>query len=123
MIIVPPINRLIVVPPVQRTIVVPKEDRAMLARKTHTAGNKIEHTLDYSQWLPDGAHVATATVTLVDPAPDDVQITNSRVGQSGLVYFFLGGGAVKESFTVQVSITDSIGEIKNDQIGFEVVAP
>lgn len=95
----------------------------MLARKVHVAGNITRYILDYCYWLPEGVHITTATVSLVDPAPDDVTLGTATIGQSGLVYFTVGGGSVSETFTVQVEVVNSIGEHKIDTISFTVTAP
>lgn len=91
-----------------------------LARKPHTVGNKVRYVLDYSQWLPDGVTMTTATV--VSPSAT-LLITDVSVGASGHVYFFVSGGVLAETADVKVTANDSLGEIKEDVITFFVVAP
>ena|SRR5258708_4286613 len=92
----------------------------------HTAGNKIRYEIDYDAFLEEGTSLSSGTVVL-DPAnspqPTDVTIGAVTVGQGHRLIFMLSGGSGNEAFTVDVSATDSRGEIKNDTIKFQIVAP
>ncbi len=37
--------------------------------------------------------------------------------------FFLTGGSLNEALTVSLQIGDTLGEVKNDTINFNVIAP
>ncbi len=95
-----------------------------LGRKPHTVGNITIYSVDYSDWLDDGVTLASATV-VKDPATPVTDVTISAVShtQSNRVLFTVAGGSLNETFTVDVQITDSRGEIKNDTADFFVVAP
>lgn len=98
----------------------------MLGQKAHTAGNKTRYMVDYSDWLEDGMALSTGTVVM-DPkftaTVTDITITSVVVTPSNHVAFFMQGGSLNETFTLDVQVTDSRGEIKNDTLGFIVVAP
>lgn len=97
-----------------------------IARRPHTAGNKIRYTVDYSNWLESGATLSTVTnacqVSLVAGAPADIMLSGLQVNSDHL-HFFVAGGTVSEVFTVQVSITDSRGEIDISDVDYFVIAP
>lgn len=98
----------------------------MLGQKAHTAGNKTRYEVDYIDWLEEGTSLATATVVLDAKfvgTVTDITITNVTTLPSSKVAFFMQGGSVNETFTLDCQITDSRGEIKNDTLGFTVVAP
>ena len=98
----------------------------LIGTRSHTAGNKIRYTVDYSSWLDTGATLSTVlnacSVALAAPAPADVTLSGLQVNADHL-YFFVAGGSVSEAFTVNVTVTDSRGEIDVATIGFSVIAP
>lgn len=100
---------------------------AKLGTKNHTAGNDKIFKVDYSDWLPDGVTISgTPTVALsaiFTATVTDITITGVAALPSHQVTFMLSGGSVNEAFTLDVQVTDSRGEIKNDTLGFRVVAP
>jgi hypothetical protein len=97
----------------------------LLGQKAHTVGNTIRYEVKYSDWLDEGVTLTNATVVL-DPAftatVKDVTISGV-VHTATHVYFLLAGGSLNETFTLDVQATDSRLEIKNDTLGFQVVAP
>lgn len=97
----------------------------LIGQKFHTAGAVRRFEVDYDEWLDDGRtlnQVSGFSATLVAPAPADVTINQVSVTTHKL-YFFVTGGAVNEAFTVQVQVTDTLGEIVIDTVGFTVIAP
>lgn len=98
---------------------------ARLKNLNFTAGNKIRYRLDYSEWLEDGSTVdsGTATLAVQDPVITDVTVSAVLIDPTGHLVFFVEGGSVNETFTVEVQATDSRGEIKNDTIYYTVQAP
>lgn len=93
----------------------------LLASKQHTVGDTRRWTVRYKKWLDNTVNIKTinvtsssATCTIGTPAP-------AIVGSD--VQFFLTGGVLDEVLTVSLSMTDSIGNIKNDSIQFMVVSP
>lgn len=99
---------------------------AVLAQKTHTAGNRRRWRVSYEDWLEEGVTVASAVVSLTDVtiAPlTGASVDTSSVDPDGHVIFWTNGGVVNEVFTINVAMTNSSGEIKKDTIGFTVIAP
>jgi len=97
-----------------------------LGTKNHTAGNTTRYAVDYSNWLDEGVTlVSTSGHAVLDPttAAPDVVITNVSIVPSGQLIFFVLATVVNETFTIDVQITDSRGEVKNDTCNFRVVAP
>lgn len=97
-----------------------------LGRRAHTAGNKIRYSIDFNNFL-EGADATLTTGTVVlataTPAITDVTISGVTVLPSGHLVFFLAGGSNSEIFTVNVTGTDSRGEVVNHTIEFYIVAP
>jgi hypothetical protein len=96
----------------------------LLGTKQHTAGNLTRYVIDYTDWLDEGESVATCTVVL-NPAftIPDITIGAASVLSSKKVLFTLSGGSLNEIFTLDVEITNSRSEVKNDTLGFRIVAP
>lgn len=96
----------------------------LIGLKQHSAGDTIRYEVDYSEWLDEGRTIRpnNFSATILVPAPADIVITSVSVTADKL-YFFVTGGSANEAFTVQVSITDTLGEVVVDTINFTVVAP
>lgn len=97
----------------------------LIATKQHTAGNKTRYKIEYRDWLDDGRTLNQSSgfsAALVTPAPADVTVNQASVTADDL-YFWVAGGSVNEAFTVQVQVTDTLGEIVIDTINFTVVSP
>ncbi len=94
-----------------------------MARK-HTVGDRRRWVVDYTDWLVQGDFLSTATAvsnsTSVTPATVD---TVSVDPDARHVIFFLNGGALNEAFTVTVTITDTLSQVKENIFDFIVVAP
>jgi len=73
--------------------------------------------IDYHQWLDVSANVASASVTSSSPT---LTVTIPTV-LGDEITFFVVGGALNETATISVQMTDNLGNIKNDQILFTVV--
>lgn len=97
----------------------------LLGRKIHGAGDHIRYAVDYSNWLGDGESLVSGTVVL-DPAftatVTDVVLSGVVVTPSHHLVFVMSGGSANEVFTLDVQITNSRGEIKNDTIEFSIAA-
>lgn len=92
----------------------------MLPQRKVTAGNIRRFFVDYSQWLNSGvikddfaavSSSVTATVTGVDMLP------------SGLCVFFIEATESGEEFTITLTLTTNVGEVKVDVVPFLVVDP
>lgn len=98
----------------------------MAYQKVFRAGNKTRYTVDYSNWLLQGESLTMFTAVL-DPeftaTVTDIVITIPTINSSDEAVFYLEGGSVDEVFTLNIQATTSRDEVKNDAIGFSVVAP
>ena len=95
----------------------------LLGRKTHTAGNSILYSVDYSMWLLEGESLASGTVALTAGVTATVTISEVRVTPSNELVFRMEGGVADETFTLDVAIVNSRDEEKNDTVGFDIVDP
>ncbi len=91
----------------------------LLARRSHTVGNRRRYTVNYCSWLNEGDTVAsgTAVSSSLTATVDGVATGNNKL------VFFVNAGVLNETFTVSVQVTTSRGEVKNDTIEFAVLAP
>jgi hypothetical protein len=97
---------------------------ALLGQKPHTAGNTTRYAIDYNAWLDPGVTLTAGSVTMDPTTPTpNISITGVTHTSSNHLLFFVAGGTVNEIFTLDVQITDSRGEVKNDTVRFVVVAP
>lgn len=102
-----------------------------IARKAFSVGASLRYVVDYCYWLQEGrtlnelAGACTATL-IADPdipgssVPTDVTVSQIQV-TSDKLYFFVTGGSINETFTVQVQATDTLGEIIIDTVEFVVL--
>jgi hypothetical protein len=92
---------------------------ALLGSKQHTVGNTTRWNVNYALWLEkDGANIEQIDVESNSPTCTVANI--SVLGPD--VFFFLTGGTLNERLMVALTMTDNIGNIKNDTIAFTVVA-
>jgi hypothetical protein len=97
----------------------------LIGIKQHTAGNKTRYHVNYRDWLDAGRTLNQSTgfsATVLAPAPADVTVDQASVTADDL-YFWVNGGSLNEAFTVQVQVTDTLGEVVIDTINFTVVPP
>lgn len=97
-----------------------------IAKRFHTAGNRRRWRVDYSDWLEPGVTATSAAVTLTDTTAAPLvgaTVDTVSVDAEGHVVFWTNGGVVNEVFTINVTMTDSIGEVKKDTVAFSVVSP
>jgi len=90
-----------------------------IAKRKHTVGNVKRYVLNYSNWLEPGISISSATVT-----SSSLTCTVSGVAHTAdKIIFLLSGGALSETLTLSVAMTDTRTQVKNDTIAVEVVAP
>ncbi len=99
----------------------------LIGTKQHTAGNRTRYWVDYIDWLEDGRtlnQVSGSSVSIITPAPApaDVTVSVAQINQDRF-YYWVQGGSVNETFTVQIQVTDTLGEIVIDTVQFTVVQP
>jgi hypothetical protein len=106
-------------PAESRTIIREKHQMQMTGSKTHTVGATARWIVDYCKWLAN-----TAQLTAVQATSSSLTLTVSNVTYEGsMVIFFLKGGALGETATLTLTITDTFGNIQPDTLSFTVVAP
>lgn len=93
----------------------------LLGTRNITQGDTRRVVVDYSEFLAQGAILASETVIMSSGATSTVQNATLSENKKMLI-FFVTAGALNENFTVSVQITDSQGETVNDTINFTVVA-
>jgi hypothetical protein len=102
-----------------------------IARKAFSIGSTTRYFINYEYWLQEGRTLSQVggdcTAALIaDPdipgssVPTDVVVNQIQVTADKL-YFFVSGGAVNETFTVQVQAKDTLGEIVIDTVEFVVL--
>jgi hypothetical protein len=98
---------------------------ALLGQKAHTAGGTARYTIDYTRWLEEGVSLTgVPTITNLTATVTDIVISAiTLLAEHNRVAFTLAGGSVNETFTLQVSSSDTRSEVKIDTMGFTVVAP
>lgn len=97
----------------------------LLATKQHTAGNKTRYHVNYRDWLDAGRTLNPSigfSATALAPILADVTVDQVSVTADDL-YFWVSGGTLNEAFTVEVQVTDTLGEIVIDTVNFTVVQP
>jgi hypothetical protein len=87
--------------------------------KQHIQGNIVRWRVNYTRWLEDGAIISNAITT----SSSTTCIVSGATIKGPEILFFVQGGALNETLTVSVQITDNFGNVKNDQILFTVVPP
>jgi len=92
----------------------------VLGSKTHTIGDTKRWVVEYDRWLDNTAVIQNISVT--SPSTTCTIGTPAPTFQGSDVIFFLTGGALGETFSVALQMTDSFGNIKHDTIAFTVVA-
>ena len=92
----------------------------ILGSKKHTVGDTARWVVAYRDWLPNTAVIQNITIT--SPSTTCTVGTPAPAIQGSDVVFFLTGGALGETFSLALQMTDSFGNIKHDTIAFTVVA-
>src|SRR5262252_8755310 len=114
-------SRQICVPVECRVIEVPRyRTMSILGSKKHTVGDTARWVVAYGDSLPNTAIIQAISVT--SPSTTCTIGTPAPSFQGSDVIFFLTGGALGETFSVMLQMTDSFGNIKHDTIAFTVVA-
>lgn len=93
---------------------------ALLASRNITVGAYTRWVVDYSDWLQCGATLgvvaavssSTATVDTVSKNPENTQ-----------VIFYVSSATLNEVFTVTLTVSDTLSQVKIDTVEFTVVAP
>jgi len=90
----------------------------LLASRSHTAGDTKRWTVRYDEWL-DNTEIAQMEVVSNLPS---CTIGNITILGTEIV-FFLSGGNANEQLTLALTMTDDLGNIKQDTVAFTIVPP
>src|SRR5271166_912589 len=81
-------------------------------------GNKIEHSIDYSQWLAQGETLESVTF-VIDSGSATIGSVSYLKDYKG-VKFLLQGGNLGDQFNVIATANTSLGQIRTDHIAVSV---
>lgn len=92
-----------------------------LARFTKASAERKRYTIDYADWLDTGETISSADFT-VTPATDNALRVDaySIASPATSVVYFVNYGLDGTTYTVEVTITTSGGQIKEDQVLYSV---
>lgn len=93
-----------------------------LAARTLRTGDNRRLTIDYRDWLWEGAHLSSATVSVPGGTHSSVGTQSFDEGRKRL-YFYIQAGSISEIFTATVQVTSTDGQIVSDTIAFTVQNP
>lgn len=81
---------------------------------------KLTYSMDWSEWLPTGATVASVSYSLTNPAynPTPLVIESSGVQSGTTTYVILSAGTLNKIYTVTAAITLDSGQ--TDRRAFRV---
>lgn len=93
-----------------------------LGNFSKTPAERKRYAIDYSEWLDTGETVTarTFTVTPVNVTTPFLVDASSINAAGTVLTFFVSGGANNTTYTVDVQITTSGGQIKEDTIIYTV---
>lgn len=92
-----------------------------IAKFAQAATDNMEYTLDYSQWLTAGEQISSVVFS-VSPTTSPVLAMSSAVINSAKTAFtfFASGGVTGDAYDVAVTVTTSIGQVKQDHVSFTI---
>jgi hypothetical protein len=95
---------------------------AMLGKHFKTEAERKRYSVFYTDWLDEGETVSSVVFT-IDP-PDELEVDASSISAEGdEVIFFVNAGEDGTEYTVNVAATTSGGQVKEDQVVYEVAEP
>jgi hypothetical protein len=124
--VIPEEDRCLLIPGEDREIEVPVEirlieieDKMLIGSRTHTAGDTKRWIVSYAHWLAN-----TSKIDQIDVVADNDIFTIGNVEVLGdEIVFYISGGEANEKTKLLLTMTDKLGNIKNDTIIFNCVAP
>jgi hypothetical protein len=82
------------------------------------------YSIDYEPWLDDGETVASVVYEVAETTTPPLLISEQTIAPGSLrAVFFVEGGVDQQQYQVLVTMTTSVGQIKEDFILFNVDAP
>lgn len=90
---------------------------AILATYTKQPAERKDYDLDYSDWLPNGDTVASATATV---SPSGLTVDAPVVVSGKTVKLWVSGGTGGVKYKVTVKATTTVGRIDEEELIFNV---
>lgn len=92
-----------------------------LAKFSKTPDERKRYTIDYTDWLETSETVASVTYTIRQvTSPVLVVDAQSILTGNKKISFYISGGDDLETYDVEIKITTSTGQIKEDLVSFVV---
>jgi hypothetical protein len=82
------------------------------------------YTIDYTDWLDTGELIQSITFAVTPATGSALEVDAYSIAQNGLsVAFFARYGELNEVYTVEVLMTTTGGQVKEDEILFTIRDP
>lgn len=92
-----------------------------LGKFTKTSVERKRYALDYSDWLDTGETVSSVTFAITPTGTSSLVVDANSISSAGtLVAFFVNYGVTGTTYTLDIQITTSGGQIKEDQVLFTI---
>ncbi len=92
----------------------------LLGNKNIETNSVRVYTVDFDQFLREGTHIVTATVS---SSSLTTTASAALTPDARRVHITVTTGAVTETLTLSLHVVDTLGQIVNDTIGIVVVTP
>jgi hypothetical protein len=81
--------------------------------------------VDYSEWLDTGEIlIAPLVVNVVETTTPPLVISSEVISSDNLgVVFYVSGGLDGEQYQVDVIVTTSLGQVKEDNFTYNIISP
>lgn len=90
-----------------------------LGKYFKTSAERKRYSIDYTDWLDTGETVLSAVFTIAPASPLEVDAHSISSDGTQLV-FFVNDGTDEVEYVINVKVTTSGGQIKEDEVIFEV---
>lgn len=99
----------------------------MIAEFQKAPDERKRYTIDYSQWLPAGETLVSASFVVTRTSGTgtgtELFMDGYSVSGSTTCVFYMAGGYDRCEYAVEVTVVTSANQIKQDVIGFNVAEP
>lgn len=90
---------------------------ANLARLQKSPSERKRYTVNYNNWLAESETIVEKSFVITPATVPPLELVTSAVNPSGKgLVFYIGGGVDKEVYKIEVFITTSDSQIKEDTI-------
>ena len=92
-----------------------------IGRYLKTPAEVKRYSIEYGDWLDTGEYVSSALMTISPTTSPALAILSQSIPVNGTsLSFFISGGLADTTYTVDVKMTTSAGQVKEDTITFVV---